>query len=105
MAIGFCLTEETLYDSQGRVANANLGDYRLPMILEAPKGEAVKSFICPDPLPDGPYGAKGMSESIVSAAGPAIAAALYQAVGIRMNHYPMTAEKVLAAIKAKEGGK
>jgi carbon-monoxide dehydrogenase large subunit len=74
------------------------------MIFETPKGEAVKSFICPDPLPDGPYGAKGMSESIVSATGPAIAAALYQAVGVRLNYYPMTAEKVLAAIKANEGG-
>jgi carbon-monoxide dehydrogenase large subunit len=104
MAIGFCINEEIIYDNQGRIANASLGDYRLPMIFEAPKGGDVHSIICPDPLPDGPYGAKGMSESIVSAVGPAIAAALYQAVGVRVNSYPMTAEKVLAAIKEKEGG-
>jgi carbon-monoxide dehydrogenase large subunit len=104
MAIGFSLNEEILYDSQGRVANANLKDYRLPMIFEMPKNGDVYSLICPDPLPDGPYGAKGLSESVVSAMAPAIAAALYQAVGVRMNSFPMTAEKVLAAIREKEGG-
>ena len=103
MAIGFCINEETIYNDDGLVVNSNLGDYRLPTILDMPKNEDIKCFICPDPLPDGPYGAKGMSESIVSAVGPAIAAALYQAVGVRMNHYPMTAEKVLAAIREKEG--
>ena len=102
MAIGFCINEEIIYDDQGRVVNANMSDYRLPMILDMPKNDDVKCFICPDPLPDGPYGAKGMSESVVSAVGPAIAEALYQAVGVRMNTYPMTAEKVLAAIRAKE---
>ena len=104
MAIGFCINEEVVYNERGGIANASLGDYRLPLVYEAPNGENVRSFICPDPLPDGPYGAKGMSESIVSAMGPAIAAALYQAVGVRINSYPMTAEKVLAAINEKEGG-
>jgi carbon-monoxide dehydrogenase large subunit len=102
MAIGFCINEEMVYDDQGLIINSNLGDYRLPTILDMPKNEDIKCFVCPDPLPDGPYGAKGMSESIVSAVGPAIAAALYQAAGVRMNHYPMTAEKVLAAIREKE---
>lgn len=102
MAIGFCLNEEMIYNSQGLVSNASMSDYRLPTILDMPKCDDVKCFICGDPLPDGPYGAKGVAESIVSAVGPAIAAALYQAVGIRMNNYPMTAEKVLAAIREKE---
>jgi len=68
-----------------------------------PKCDDVKAIICGDPLPDGPYGAKGVAESIVGAVGPAISAALYRAVGVRMNNYPMTAEKVLAAIQEKEG--
>ena len=104
MAIGFCINEEIHYDEQGRILNANLGDYRLPLVSDMPKRDGVKCFICPDPLPDGPYGAKGMSESVVSALPAAIASALYQAVGVRMNTYPMTAEKVLAAIRAKEAG-
>jgi carbon-monoxide dehydrogenase large subunit len=81
-----------------------LEDYRLPLVFEMPECENFSSHICPDPLPDGPYGAKGMSESVVSAAAAAITTALYNAVGVRMNSYPMTAEKVLAAIRAKEGG-
>jgi carbon-monoxide dehydrogenase large subunit len=104
MAIGFSITEEVIYDDNGRPANPNLRDYRLPMIFELPKNKDVVSLICPDPLPDGPYGAKGVSESIVSAVAPAIAAALYEAVGVRVNHYPMTAEMILEAIRAKEGG-
>jgi carbon-monoxide dehydrogenase large subunit len=104
MAIGFSIGEEIIYDNQGRVANANLEDYRLPLVFEMPKCENFSSHICPDPLPDGPYGAKGMSESVVSAAAAAIATALYNAVGVRMVSCPMTAEKVLAAIRAKEGG-
>jgi carbon-monoxide dehydrogenase large subunit len=102
MAIGFCVTEETLYDKNGKIWNATFSDYRLPMIYEMPKNDDVHTFICPNPLPDGPYGAKGMSESIVSATAPAIAAALYRAAGIRVHNYPMTAEKILAALHEKE---
>jgi len=52
-------------------------------------------------LPDGPYNAKGMAESIMIPVGPAIAAALYQAVGIRAKTMPMTAERILKLIKEK----
>jgi carbon-monoxide dehydrogenase large subunit len=104
MAIGFCVTEETLYNENGEVKNACFGDYRLPLTHQMPKNADVFSLICPDPLPDGPYGAKGMSESVVSAVGPAIASALYRAAGIRLRSYPMTAEKVLEALELKKGG-
>lgn len=104
MAIGFCLAEEHLYDENGAIVNATLSDYRLPMIFEMPKCRNAISIICPDPLPDGPYGAKGMSESVVSAMGPAIAAALYQATGVRMRTYPMTAERVLDALRRRGAG-
>ena len=101
MAIGFCLQEEHLYDNNGRIANASFGEYRLPNTLSMPEIQNVLSLICPDPLPDGPYGAKGMSESVVSPIGPAIAAAVYQATGVRLHFYPMTAERVLNAISSK----
>lgn len=108
MAIGFTLNEEHLFDENGKIANANFGDYRLPTILDMPTNENVLPCINPDPLPDGPYGAKGMAESITVPVGPAIAEAIYKAVGVRVNGYPMTAERVLALIKekkAKEAGK
>ena len=102
MAIGFSVQEKLIYDGNGRIQNANLGDYRLPTVLDMPLNRDVFTAICPDPLPDGPYGAKGMSESVVSAVGAAIAGALYDAVGVRVTHYPMTAETVLRLIEEKE---
>lgn len=103
MAIGFCLHEEHIYGENGEICNANMGDYRLPLITDMPICNNVFSLICSDPLPDGPYGAKGISESTISAIGPAIASALRRAIGIRMLSYPMTAERVLQAIREREG--
>jgi CO/xanthine dehydrogenase Mo-binding subunit len=105
MAIGFSLNEDHVYNSNGEMWNANLSDYRLPTILDMPKNENVIPLINPDALPDGPYGAKGMAESITIPVGPAIAEAIYQAVGVRVNGYPMTAERILQLIKEKEAAK
>ena len=101
MAIGFALNEEHLYNDRGEQSNANFSDYRLPTILDMPKNDNVKAFIIPSPLPDGPHGAKGMAESITIPVGPAIQEAIYQAVGVRINGYPMTAERILEAIREK----
>jgi carbon-monoxide dehydrogenase large subunit len=105
MAIGFYLNEEHLYNERGEMSNCNFGDYRLPTVLDMPKNANVHSLIKPDPLPDGPYGAKGMAESIVIPVGPAIAEAIYKAVGVRVTGYPMTAERILKLIKEKEAAK
>ena len=102
MAIGFAINEEHLFDENGMISNANFSDYRLPTIMEMPTTENVHAFINPDSLPDGPYGAKGMAESITVPVAPAIQEAIYQAVGVRIHGYPMTAERVLAAIKEKK---
>lgn len=102
MAIGFSTMEEHLYNDRGEMWNCNFSDYRLPGIMDMPKNEDVISCINPDPLPDGPYGAKGMAESITIPVGPAIAEAIYQAVGVRVTGYPMTAERILALIKEKK---
>jgi carbon-monoxide dehydrogenase large subunit len=102
MAIGFSINEEHLYNTAGEQSNANFSDYRLPTILDMPKNANIYPFINPNPLPDGPYGAKGMAESITIPVPPAIQEGIYQAVGVRINGYPMTAERVLAAIKEKK---
>jgi carbon-monoxide dehydrogenase large subunit len=100
MSIGFFLNEEHLYDKNGAIWNSAFNDYRLPMVFEMPKNDGVISLICPDPQPDGPYGAKGMSESVTCAIGPAISGALYRMFGIRIRSFPMTAERILAALEA-----
>jgi len=102
MAIGFFVNEEHLFNDRGEISNSNMGDYRLPTFLDMPKNKNFASLINPDPLPDGPYGAKGMAESITIPVGPAIAEAVYQAVGVRVTGYPMTAERILQLIKEKE---
>jgi CO/xanthine dehydrogenase Mo-binding subunit len=55
-----------------------------------------------DPHPKGPYGAKGMGELVITPTAPAIVNAIHNAVGIWVNSLPVTKEKVLAAIQAKE---
>ena len=102
MAIGFSTMEEHLFNKDGKQSNATFSDYRLPGILEMPENAEVYALINPDSLPDGPYGAKGMAESVTIPVGPAIAEAVYKAVGVRVTGYPMTAERILALIKEKK---
>lgn len=54
--------------------------------------------------PSGPFGAKSVGEAGLFLQAPAIANAIYDAVGIRLRDLPMTPERVLAAIQAKEAG-
>jgi xanthine dehydrogenase molybdenum-binding subunit len=51
---------------------------------------------------DGPYGAKGIGEPGLVPTAPAIANAIYDAVGVRIRDLPITAEKVLAGLKAQK---
>lgn len=102
LAASYVLNEEHLFDEHGRIKNSGLSDYRIGDIMLSPKQENMISLINPDPLPDGPFGAKGMSESITIPIAPAIAEGLYKAVGIRPTYFPMTAERVLKMIKEKK---
>lgn len=104
MALGFSVYDGHIYHD-GRLVNPNLSDYRVPTVLETPLQKDFMRLISPDPLPDGPYGAKGMAESIMIPVGPAIAAAVHQAAGIRPTVMPMTAERILELIKEKEASK
>jgi len=57
------------------------------------------------PAPDGPFGAKGPGEMCANPVMPAIANAIFNAVGVRMDELPITPEKVLRAIKAQGGAR
>jgi CO/xanthine dehydrogenase Mo-binding subunit len=50
--------------------------------------------------PSGPFGAKGLSEACLIVPAPAIANAIYNAVGVRIRSLPITPEKILAALGA-----
>ena len=52
--------------------------------------------------PNGPYGAKGASETAILPGAPAIANAVYNAIGIRLRKLPLRPEEVLRALRERE---
>jgi len=94
--LGGALWEEMLV-SDGRILNANFVDYRLPTILDMPRVQ-ISLIEVPDAL--GPFGAKGIGEHPILGPGPAIANAIADASGLRLNQIPVTPERLVNAIDA-----
>ena len=99
MGLGEALFEEVKFDEQGRVLNANLGEYHIPTSLDMAN---VKSIIVESHEPNGPFGAKEVGEGAIMPTIPAILNAVADATGIRITELPLTPERVLMAIKAAE---
>ena len=97
--LGFALYEDLAIDG-GQVLNPNLVDYRLPTFATMP-GRLEAAFVEGDPS-EGPYGAKGIGELPFGPAAPAVANAIYNAVGVRVRALPMTPERILRALKHRE---
>ncbi len=97
--VGYALTEE-IKVQKGKVMNPNFRDYQ---ILTARDRIPVEAVLVEKGDEDGPYGAKGIGEPGLVPTAPAIANAIYDAIGVRINELPITPERVLDAIKAKEG--
>lgn len=95
-AIGWTLYEQLLLDG-GRLMNGNFADYTMPTSDSVPM---LRGGIVESNDPNGPYGAKGASETAILPGAPAIANAVYDAIGIRINDLPITPEKILAALQA-----
>jgi 4-hydroxybenzoyl-CoA reductase subunit alpha len=101
MGMGQALTEEMVW-KDGMLMNPGLLEYRSPSSVESPEVEAI---IVESIDPEGPFGAKESSEGSLAATIPAIANAIYDAVGIRLHEVPFTPERVLAALRAKKNAK
>jgi len=86
------LYEEIKFDPQGRLANGNFTDYKIPTALDLP--DEIEPIIVEVPQPDGPFGARGVGEHTMIPAAPMIADAVENAVGIRITTLPITAEKL-----------
>ena len=99
MQLGFTLFEEMIF-SDGQVVNASLADYKLPGLLDIPRD--LTAALVEVPHPHGPFGAKGVGETGVFSPSPAIANALYDAVGVLVMDLPLTPERVLRAIREAE---
>ena len=93
--IGWALYEGYEYDQNGQVLNDNLLDYKLPTSLDVPRIEAI---IYEKPFPENPYGARGVGETPIVPPAAAIANAVHQATGKRINTLPITPARVLEAM-------
>ena len=95
-SIGHSLYEDMKLDRKGRCLTANMTDYGVPMITEAPEDFKVELIDINDKF--GPFGAKSISEIACNGAAPAIGIAIHDACGIWLRDWPMTPEKVLKAL-------
>lgn len=97
--IGQAMFEEIAYDN-GQLINPNLVDYVLPSLGDMP---AVIEPICVEtPDRNGPFGAKGIGESALIPVAPAIANAIYDAVGVRVKDLPIKAEKIYLGLESNK---
>ncbi len=96
--ISYALTEQYLFRN-GRMMNASFADYHIYSMRDRP---ALQTILVPSYEDTGPFGAKSVSEICINGPAPVIGNAIYNATGARINEFPFTPEKVLAAIQALE---
>ncbi len=101
MGVGYGLTEQLILD-KGECMNPSLRDYKL---LTAKDVLPVEPILVETMDRDGPFGAKGIGEPGCVPTAPAIANAIYDATGIRIFDLPITPEKILKALREREGNK
>ncbi|MPZ15251.1 MAG: molybdopterin-dependent oxidoreductase [Chloroflexi bacterium] len=101
MGLGEALLEESAF-RQGLHKKPSFLEYRLPTFLDMPP---VESIIVENPDREGPYGAKEAGEGPLNPVPPAIANAIFDAIGVRLDATPFTPEKVLRALARVPGGR
>jgi putative selenate reductase molybdopterin-binding subunit len=97
--LGFALTEELLLDKAGRPLNPNFLDYKIFSAKDMPK---LTTILVETDEPLGPFGAKSISEVPINGVAPAVANAIYNAVGVRIRKLPIRPEDVLRALGERE---
>jgi CO/xanthine dehydrogenase Mo-binding subunit len=95
MGVGYALMEQLMI-ADGKVVTANFGDYKIPTIQDIPK---FKTSVTERPKGAGPYNSMPIGETSNIPAAAAIANAVEDAVGVRINSLPITPEKVLSALR------
>jgi len=90
---------ERLILEEGVPKNPNFTDYRIATAVDAPL--ETENIIVEVPQDDGPFGARGIGEHPMVPTAPAIANAIYNAVGVRIDSLPITGEKVWRALQQR----
>lgn len=95
--ISYALTERYLFSPKGKMLNGSFQHYKIMTMRDKPD---IKTILVPSYEKTGPYGAKSVSEICINGPLPAIANAIYNAVGARLRESPFTAERVWRAMAA-----
>jgi carbon-monoxide dehydrogenase large subunit len=98
MGFGYGLVENIAYDESGKVLATHLGEYKIPNIKDVPP---LETAILQSDFGSGPYNSMSIGETALIPTAAAIANAVEDAVGVRIKSLPITAEKVLNALKAR----
>jgi CO/xanthine dehydrogenase Mo-binding subunit len=93
--VGAALMEELPIDDGGKVAALSLGEYKLPTVADMPP---LRTVLLRTTVGPGPWGAKAAGEVTNSGVAPAIANAVFDAIGARVFELPLTSEKVLNSL-------
>lgn len=96
--MGYALSEEVQYE-KGVMLTPNFLNYRIPTALDVP---SMKTFLV-ETVDPGPFGAKGVAEPAMTPTAPAIANAIYDAIGVRIKTLPITPQKILEALRKRKG--
>jgi len=100
--IGHTLSEEMEFSANGTPLNASFRRYKIFNTADMPP---IKTILIPTYEPNGPFGAKSVSEIGINGPLPAVANAVYNAAGIRLFDAPFTPEKVRAAVRSAKSKK
>ena len=96
--MGFALNEEMAY-ANGQPTVTRLADYKMATALDIPQ---IETYLLEGEPGPGPYGAKSIGEQAISPVAPAIANAVYDAVGVRITELPITPDKLRQALQNKQ---
>ncbi|HXD33919.1 MAG TPA: molybdopterin cofactor-binding domain-containing protein [Pyrinomonadaceae bacterium] len=104
MGLGEILMEEMSYRENRNIVHKipSMLEYKSPTTMEMCD---VKTYLIEDPDPNGPFGAKEVGQGPLLPVPPAVANAVYDAVGVRVDEVPITPEKVMKALKEKNAGR
>jgi CO/xanthine dehydrogenase Mo-binding subunit len=97
--LSYALWEEYRYDEHGRMTNPRFWDYRIFTARDIPE---IRTILVETDEPTGPFGAKSIGEVAINGPAPAIANAVYDAVGVRIRDLPITPEKIWQALRGQE---
>lgn len=98
MGLGYGVIENLACDESGKVIAANMGEYKIPNIQDIPE---LKTTILQSDFGSGPYNSMSIGETALIPTAAAIANAVEDAVGVRIKSLPITAEKILDALKGR----